>query len=99
MGQLARDTPAVVLLDDHDIYHGNIWGMGGRRNTSGDDQDGGYLYDPEFIRLAEGLQAWHLPDPWDAAQPETGIGSVSRCIRRTASGSAATNGGAPVRSS
>ncbi len=75
LGRLAQDTPAVLLLDDHDIYHGNIWGMGGRRNTSGDDQDGGYLYDPEFVQLAERVQAWHLPDAYDRVQPETGIGS------------------------
>ena len=75
LGRMAQDTPAVLLLDDHDIYHGNIWGMGGRRNTSGDDQDGGYLYDPEFIRLVERVQTWHLPDAYDTAQPENAIGS------------------------
>jgi hypothetical protein len=28
---LTRDIPAVCLPDDHDVYHGNIWGAGGRR--------------------------------------------------------------------
>ncbi len=27
---LARDLPSVCLPDDHDVYHGNIWGAGGR---------------------------------------------------------------------
>jgi hypothetical protein len=28
--ELARDIPSVCLPDDHDVYHGNIWGAGGR---------------------------------------------------------------------
>ena len=27
---LLRDIPSVALPDDHDVYHGNIWGAGGR---------------------------------------------------------------------
>jgi len=26
---LTRNIPAVVIPDDHDVYHGNIWGAGG----------------------------------------------------------------------
>ncbi|MEX0986622.1 MAG: hypothetical protein WD052_04020 [Bacteroidales bacterium] len=29
-GELMRNTPTVYLPDDHDVYHGNIWGAGGR---------------------------------------------------------------------
>ncbi len=28
-GELTRYIPAVCLPDDHDVYHGNIWGAGG----------------------------------------------------------------------
>lgn len=28
--ELMRNTPTVCLLDDHDVYHGNIWGSGGK---------------------------------------------------------------------
>ena len=73
LGQIGRDTPLVCLLDDHDIYHGNIWGMGGRRNVTGDDQDGGYLYDPEFVSMAQRTQAAHLPDPYDPTPAANGI--------------------------
>ena len=24
-----KDRPSVVIPDDHDVYHGNIWGLGG----------------------------------------------------------------------
>lgn len=27
---LTRDIPSVCMTDDHDMYHGNIWGCGGR---------------------------------------------------------------------
>lgn len=27
---LLRDIPSVCMTDDHDMYHGNIWGCGGR---------------------------------------------------------------------
>lgn len=29
-GELMRNTPAVCIPDDHDVYHGNIWGAGGK---------------------------------------------------------------------
>ncbi len=28
-GGLTRNIPAVTIPDDHDVYHGNIWGAGG----------------------------------------------------------------------
>lgn len=28
--ELLRDIPSVCMTDDHDMYHGNIWGCGGR---------------------------------------------------------------------
>jgi alkaline phosphatase D len=30
-GVLTRNIPAVVIPDDHDVYHGNIWGDGGAK--------------------------------------------------------------------
>jgi alkaline phosphatase D len=27
---LTREIPSVCMTDDHDMYHGNIWGCGGR---------------------------------------------------------------------
>jgi alkaline phosphatase D len=29
-GDVMRDRPTIVLPDDHDVYHGNLWGEGGR---------------------------------------------------------------------
>ncbi len=33
-GELMRSTPTVCMPDDHDVYHGNIWGAGGRKAPS-----------------------------------------------------------------
>ncbi len=30
-GHLTREIPTVCLADDHDVYHGNLWGAGGRQ--------------------------------------------------------------------
>ena len=45
-GKLTRHIPAVCMPDDHDVYHGNIWGAGGIK--AGDvPPDGQY---PEHYR-------------------------------------------------
>lgn len=73
LGQLARDTPAVCQTDDHDVYQGNIWGWDGRRNVTGDNTDGGYMYDPGWINMVQRTQTAQLPDPYDATPIKQGI--------------------------
>lgn len=85
-GELTRDTPCVSLPDDHDVYHGNIWGAGGRRaelsepppgspgNAQQMGQDaGGYVMPADWVRLVERTQSSHLPDDPDSAPVEQGI--------------------------
>lgn len=31
VGDLTRNIPTVAIPDDHDVYHGNIWGAGGKK--------------------------------------------------------------------
>lgn len=46
--ELLRDIPSVTIPDDHDVFHGNIWGDGGKlaeisSGFNSDAQDsGGY---------------------------------------------------------
>ena len=65
--ELMRDRPAVVIPDDHDVYHGNIWGAGGRRARRTDDRSaqdsGGYKRPPRFVNAVHRTQVAHLPDP------------------------------------
>ncbi len=75
--ELLRDTPAICLVDDHDVYQGNIWGAGGRHATEhgkpGQDQ-GGYTMPATWVNMVQRTQTSHLPDPPDPTPVEQGIG-------------------------
>jgi hypothetical protein len=71
-GALTRDMPCVCLTDDHDVYHGNLWGAGGRAAKSPDD--GGYVMPPAFVNMVQRTQTSHLPDPVDSRPVDQGIG-------------------------
>jgi phosphodiesterase/alkaline phosphatase D-like protein len=62
-----RDRPSVVIPDDHDVYHGNIWGLGGGPVPEGGSRgsDGGYEMHAEWVRMVERTQVSNLPDPYD----------------------------------
>jgi len=65
-----RDRPTVAIPDDHDVYHGNIWGAGGIATppdlTGARAQDeGGYKMFPEWVNMVQRTQTSHLPDPFD----------------------------------
>src|SRR5690606_28981265 len=76
---LFRRIPMIALLDDHDVYHGNIWGSGGRatilKGTDAERQDtGGYKMPPDWVNMAQMTQTSHMPDPPDPAPVLQGIG-------------------------
>jgi len=65
---LTRDIPSVAIPDDHDVFHGNVWGAGGRPTPPGlsgaEAQDqGGYRLPPEWVNMVQRTQAAHLPEP------------------------------------
>lgn len=73
---LLKDIPAVCLPDDHDVYHGNLWGAGGRHaegeGYEGQDK-GGYTMPAAFVNAVQRTQSSHLPDPYDPTPVEQGI--------------------------
>lgn len=77
--ELSTRIPVIAIPDDHDVYHGNLWGAGGRATPPGlqgaaaQDQ-GGYKMPPEFVNMVQATQTSHLPDPFDPAPAEQGIG-------------------------
>jgi len=77
---LFRHIPSAFIPDDHDVFHGNIWGAGGKDAPTDagwgyDAQDqGGYKYPPAWVRMVERTLTSHLPDPWDPTPIEQGIG-------------------------
>ncbi|MGH9643811.1 MAG: alkaline phosphatase D family protein, partial [Terriglobales bacterium] len=77
---LTREIPSVCMVDDHDMFHGNIWGCGGRPTdptlplTSDAAEDsGGYMMPPSWVNMAQRTQTSHLPDPFDPTPVLQGI--------------------------
>jgi alkaline phosphatase D len=75
-GKLTRDIPCVCLPDDHDVYHGNLWGASGRKAefpAPGSDENpdqgaqdsGGYKMPSAWVNMVQRTQTSHLPDPAD----------------------------------
>ncbi len=74
---LLKDIPAVALPDDHDVYHGNLWGAGGRHaegpaGYEGQDK-GGYTMPAEWVNMVQRTQTSHHADPYDPTPVEQGI--------------------------
>jgi alkaline phosphatase D len=83
---LMRDIPTVCLPDDHDVYHGNVWGAAGKkalvdpkdpetainRNQSWQDS-GGFKMPAEWVNTVQRTQTSHLPDPVDPTPVQQGI--------------------------
>ncbi|MFC2128050.1 alkaline phosphatase D family protein, partial [Bacteroidota bacterium] len=78
---LLKGRPTVSITDDHDVYHGNIWGENGRDipdslGQGSKAQDfGGYKMPPRWVKMVERTQTSHLPDPFDPTSVEQGIGT------------------------
>ncbi len=68
---LAKDIPTIAVPDDHDVYHGNIWGAGGRHAESNDD--GGYTMPPDWVNMVQRTQTSNLPPPFDPTPVKQGI--------------------------
>jgi len=76
---LARNRPTICIPDDHDVYHGNIWGSGGKKavktqGIGGNAADsGGYQMDALFVNAVHRTQVSHLPDPFEIEPIQQGI--------------------------
>jgi hypothetical protein len=77
-GSMLRQIPSVCLPDDHDVYHGNLWGCGGKAAKKSDDtkewqDDGGYKMPAEWVNMVQRTQTAHMPDPYDPTPVLQGI--------------------------
>ena len=76
---LLKDVPSVIIPDDHDVFHGNLWGQGGKaadlsKGHGNFAQDsGGYKEGPAFVNMVHRTQTGHLPDPYDPTPVDQGI--------------------------
>lgn len=73
-GEMWRTRPCVSIPDDHDIGQPNLWGESGKVSHIRGAADGGYTYDPDYVRMVERCQTANLPDPYDPAPIGQGIG-------------------------
>ncbi len=69
--EILRDVPSATLPDDHDVFHGNLWGCAGKKadvskGYAASAQDsGGYKMSPEFVNTVHATQTGNLPAPID----------------------------------
>ena len=70
---IIKDRPCITIPDDHDIGQGNLWGEGGKKAERNTGDDGGYFWDPDYVKMVERCQTAHLPDPFDPTPIEQGI--------------------------
>lgn len=74
-----RTIPAAIIPDDHDVYHGNVWGEGGKHAPSDEgwgyvaQDQGGYKMPPEWVNMIQDCQTSHLPDAYDPTPIKQGI--------------------------
>ena len=71
-----NDRPSVIIPDDHDVYHGNIWGQGGAampKEAKSTSSFGGYNMHPKFVNMVQRTQVSHLPDPFNPTPVKQGI--------------------------
>ncbi len=74
--ELMRDRPSISIPDDHDVYHGNLWGEGGA-GTQGPIEAGGYSMPGPWVQVVHRTQTSHLPDAWDPTPCKRGLSVYS----------------------
>jgi alkaline phosphatase D len=78
---LTRDRPTVVLVDDHDVGQGNLWGHEGAAAPGGDPDEGGYARAASFVNAVQRIQCAHNPDPVDPTAVQQGIAPLYTAFR------------------
>lgn len=78
--EIFRHIPVAFIPDDHDVYHGNVWGeAGGKADTtkgwgSPAQDTGGYKMRPRWVNMVQFTQTSHLPDAYDPTPVKQDIG-------------------------
>ncbi len=74
-GDLMRDRPTICTPDDHDVFHGNLWGESGiaKPGGAGSSDTRGFMQSVKMVNVVNRTQCGQLPDPYDAAPIEQGM--------------------------
>ncbi|MDA0349304.1 MAG: hypothetical protein O3C43_17380 [Verrucomicrobia bacterium] len=84
--ELLAGTACMTINDDHDVFHGNVWGESGKatdaNKTGAAAQDsGGYKMPPQFVNLVQRGQCGHLPPSPDTSPVKQGIETYYTDVR------------------
>lgn len=60
-----KNRPSIMLADDHDVLQGNLWGNEGLDSNTMKEEDGGFKWGSELVRMVYRCQHSHNPDPYD----------------------------------
>jgi alkaline phosphatase D len=82
-GDLMRNIPTICTPDDHDVFHGNLWGEDGiasaeqerihETNRVNTNSLAGFVQTVRFVNMVNRTQCEHLPDPYDPTPIEQGM--------------------------
>lgn len=74
-GDLMRDVPTICTPDDHDVFHGNLWGESGisKPGGAGSSDTRGFMQSVEMVNVVNRTQCAQLPDPYDSTPIEQGM--------------------------
>ncbi len=74
-GDLMRDRPTICTPDDHDVFHGNLWGEGGmaKPGGAGSSDTRGFMEPVKMVNAVNRTQCGQLPDPYDPTPIKQGM--------------------------
>jgi hypothetical protein len=72
-GNIMRDRPTVCTPDDHDVFHGNLWGDSGKLKEKASDDQSGFVQSVRMVNAVNRTQCGNLPDPWDPSPIRNGM--------------------------
>ncbi len=74
-GDLMRDVPTICTPDDHDVFHGNLWGESGiaKPGGAGSSDTRGFMQPVEMVNVVNRTQCGQFPDPYDPTPIEQGM--------------------------
>ncbi|MFG0262635.1 MAG: alkaline phosphatase D family protein, partial [Novipirellula sp. JB048] len=74
--EVMKDAPTLCLPDDHDVFHGNLWGESGapmRVQDNGTSSYGGYREPARMVNVVHTTTVGHHPDYHDPTPVKQGI--------------------------
>jgi hypothetical protein len=74
-GDVMRDRPTICTPDDHDVFHGNLWGENGIPKPGGiaSDDTRGFVQSVKMVNVVNRTNCGQLPDPYDPTPIDQGM--------------------------